>query len=87
MPLVGLSALFHYGDWLPAAFAEGALVKAGVERFGRWARRKGWIRAEEVESAEREVDGGSEGRQGGGGLRRRDRVWRSGEIGVRVLVE
>lgn len=48
LPLFGLVAAFHYGNWLPdltsgdysggtGAFDEGA------KRFGRWLRRKGWV--------------------------------------------
>lgn len=43
IPLFGLAGAFHYFDWLPVWFAEGRLVKEGVEFFGRYLRRKGWI--------------------------------------------
>lgn len=49
---------------------------AGVERFGKYFKRKGWIRSEDVVEAEAEVE-----------LRRRDRAWNVGEGGARVLVE
>jgi hypothetical protein len=55
IPLFGLAAYFHYTHWLPSWFAEGAFVLSGVERFGRYFRRKGWIRSGEAEEAEREV--------------------------------
>ncbi|KAF9691147.1 hypothetical protein EKO04_010894 [Ascochyta lentis] len=77
IPLLGLAATFHYTHWLPSWFAEGAWVLAGVERFGAYFKRKGWIRSEDVVEAETEV----------GELRRRDRAWSLGEGGARVLVE
>lgn len=49
---------------------------AGVERFGKYFKRKGWIRGEDVAEAEAEVE-----------LRRRDRVWNVGEGGARLVVE
>lgn len=55
IPLFGLAGYFHYTHWLPPWFAEGAWVLNGVERFGRYFRRKGWIRSGEAEEAEREV--------------------------------
>jgi hypothetical protein len=78
VPLFGLAATFHYTHWLPGWFAEGTWVLQGVERFGKYFRRKGWIRDGEKEEAEREVTGE---------LRMRDRMWSSGEGGTRVVVE
>lgn len=43
VPLVGLAATFHYTGWLPPYISEGAWVKEGVEKFGRYFRRKGWL--------------------------------------------
>ncbi|KAF2245880.1 hypothetical protein BU26DRAFT_607184 [Trematosphaeria pertusa] len=76
VPLLGLAATFHYTHWLPSWFAEGAWVLQGVERFGKYFRRKGWIRNEDASEAEMEVQ-----------LRKRDRAWNIGEGGVRVVVE
>ncbi|KAF2705767.1 hypothetical protein K504DRAFT_459862 [Pleomassaria siparia CBS 279.74] len=78
IPLLGLAATFHYTHWLPSWFAEGAWVLQGVERFGKYFKRKGWIRSEEAAEAEREVQED---------LRRRDRAWNIGEGGTRVVVE
>lgn len=50
----------------------------GVERFGKYFRRKGWIRSDEASEAEREVQLE---------IRKRDRAWNIGEGGVRVVVE
>ncbi|KAF1829224.1 hypothetical protein BDW02DRAFT_475888, partial [Decorospora gaudefroyi] len=75
IPLLGLAAYFHYVHWLPAWVGDGAWIEAGVERFGRYFRRKGWIGGEEV------VDVGEMRGEG------QERVWRVGEGGVRVVVE
>ncbi|CAN9156614.1 unnamed protein product [Alternaria alternata] len=56
IPLFGLAGYFHYTHWLPPWFAEGAWIASGVERFGRYFKRKGWIRSDEALEAEREVD-------------------------------
>ncbi|KAH6638796.1 hypothetical protein C7974DRAFT_431535 [Boeremia exigua] len=76
IPLIGLATTFHYTHWLPSWFAEGAWVLAGVERFGAYFQRKGWVRSADVAAAEEGVE-----------LRRRDRAWHLGEGGARVLVE
>lgn len=80
IPLFGLAGYFHYTHWLPPWIAEGAWVAAGVERFGRYFRRKGWIRSEEADEAEREAD---EMRK----MRGVDKSWKVGEGGVRLVVE
>ncbi|OJJ48508.1 hypothetical protein ASPZODRAFT_130563 [Penicilliopsis zonata CBS 506.65] len=45
VPLLGLVAAFHYGDWMPdlAADDSNGAFNEGVARFGRWLRKKGWI--------------------------------------------
>jgi hypothetical protein len=78
IPLFGLAATFHYTQWLPTWFAEGAWVLKGVELFGRYFRRKGWIRSDEAADAEREANLE---------MRKIDRVWNLGEGGARVVVE
>ncbi|KAF2734340.1 hypothetical protein EJ04DRAFT_247508 [Polyplosphaeria fusca] len=78
VPLFGLAATFHYTHWLPSWFAEGAWVLQGVERFGRYFRKKGWIRSDEASEAEREVKMD---------LRRRDKAWNIGEGGTRLVIE
>lgn len=55
IPLFSLAAYFHYTHWLPPWFAEGAWIASGVERFGRYFKRKGWIRDDEAAEAVREV--------------------------------
>jgi len=43
IPLFGLAATFHYTHWLPPYISEGQLVSQGVEKFGNYFRRKGWL--------------------------------------------
>jgi hypothetical protein len=98
IPLFGLAAYFHYTHWLPSWFAEGAFVLSGVERFGRYFRRKGWIRSGEAEEAEREVaelqhdrevvkkEATSEEEEQRK-LRKVDKAWNLSEGGVRLVVE
>ncbi|KAI4723066.1 hypothetical protein E4T48_00710 [Aureobasidium sp. EXF-10727] len=54
VPLFGLTFAFHKFDWLPPVFSEGYWVKEGVEKFGRYFRRKGWIRDADGEGFEDE---------------------------------
>jgi hypothetical protein len=90
IPLFGFAAAFHYFDWLPPFIAEGALAKAGVEKFGRYLRKKGWIEDEDVEGAievaagDRAVgEDAKKGRLGKGA----SKWWGRGEGGVRLAVE
>lgn len=43
VPLFGLAATFHYTRWLPPYISEGQWVSAGIEKFGNYFRRKGWL--------------------------------------------
>jgi hypothetical protein len=76
IPLFGLTFAFHKFDWLPPVFSEGYWVKEGVEKFGRYFRRKGWIRDTDGEGFEDEKN-----RKG------LAKWWPRGEDGVRLLVE
>lgn len=76
VPLFGFAALFHYTHWLPPWLAEGAWLASGVERFGRYFARKGWIGGDEAATAEAEV-----------GQRKMDKAWKLSEGGVRLVVE
>lgn len=51
LPLFGLVAAFHYGNWLPDLTSSGAF-EDGTRRFGRWLRKKGWVE----EGAEGDLD-------------------------------
>lgn len=67
VPLFGLAGVFHYTRWLPPYISEGAWVSKGVDIFGKWFRKRGWLGEE--------------------GVARRDRWWKAGEVGSRVVVE
>lgn len=43
VPLFGLTAAFHYFDWLPPYISEGKWVSQGVNKFGNYFRKKGWL--------------------------------------------
>ena len=43
IPLFGLAATFHYTRWMPPFISEGKWVSDGVEKFGNYFRRKGWL--------------------------------------------
>ena len=43
IPLFGLAATFHYTEWMPPFISEGKWVSDGVEKFGNYFRRKGWL--------------------------------------------
>ncbi|PYH42722.1 uncharacterized protein BP01DRAFT_324756, partial [Aspergillus saccharolyticus JOP 1030-1] len=42
VPLFGLAAAFHYGNWLPDLTATESFQQ-GTQRFQRWLRKKGWV--------------------------------------------
>jgi Hypothetical protein FLILHELTA len=56
IPLFGLVGAFHYFQWLPPFLAEGRWVLIGVEKFGNYFRRKGWIDAGDERKAEALVE-------------------------------
>jgi hypothetical protein len=43
LPLVGLAAFFHYSNWLPEQVVHGKWIQAGIEKWGRYFQRKGWV--------------------------------------------
>lgn len=53
VPLLGLAGIFHYTQWLPPYISEGQWVSAGVEKFGRYFKRKGWLGEEGVARRDR----------------------------------
>jgi len=61
IPLFGLAGAFHYWRWLPPYFAEGAWISAGVEKFGRYFRKKGWISEREEKDVEEQTKRGRAG--------------------------
>ena len=86
VPLFGLTWAFHHYRWLPPWFAEGKWVVDGVEKIGRWFRRRGWIAAnEEAEIEERTRAGNARTFE-----KKEDRVsnvWNTGEDVGRLVVE
>lgn len=42
VPLFGLVAAFHYGEWLPD-FTSYSGFEEGTSRFSRWLKKKGWV--------------------------------------------
>ncbi|RJE19017.1 hypothetical protein PHISCL_08646 [Aspergillus sclerotialis] len=53
LPLFGLVAAFHYGNWMPnlGAGASGNVFDEAVDRFGRWLRKKGWVNDSDINDA------------------------------------
>ena len=47
VPLFALAGIFHYAQWMPPYISEGKWVSDGVEKFGRYFRKKGWLGDEE----------------------------------------
>lgn len=47
VPLFGLAATFHYTQWMPPFISEGKWVSDGVEKFGSYFRKKGWLGEED----------------------------------------
>lgn len=43
VPLVGLAGAFHYFQWLPPYISEWQWAHEGMERYGDYMRKKGWI--------------------------------------------
>ena len=48
LPLFSLAGLFHYTQWTPSAFSEGKWFNNGVEKFGSYFKKKGWLDEEDV---------------------------------------
>ncbi len=42
-PIYGLAAFSHYSRWMPPLIGEGKWVSAGMEKFGNYFRKKGWL--------------------------------------------
>lgn len=47
VPLFAFAAAFHYSNWLPPQVAEWTWVKQGMEKWGRYAKKKGWVNDED----------------------------------------
>ena len=46
VPLFALAGTFHYAQWLPSFLGEGKWVADGVDKFGRYFSKKGWLEKE-----------------------------------------
>ena len=46
VPLVTLFATFHYTSWMPGFVSEGKWFNDGVQKFGNYFRKKGWLEPE-----------------------------------------
>jgi hypothetical protein len=67
LPLFGLAGLFHYTQRLPPVISEGKWINDGVEKFGKWFRKRGWIQSgEDLAAGSREVEDGALGTSGTG---------------------
>jgi Hypothetical protein FLILHELTA len=89
IPILGLAGAFHYFQWLPPFFAEGKWVVVGVEKFGNYFRRKGWIDSGAKREAE-QLAGSGEAREVEEKKKKRgivSRWWGRGETGTRLVVE
>jgi len=80
VPLLTLAGVFHFSGWMPPFISEGKWVSDGMAKFGRWFRRKGWIRDGDTVGADGK--GGKVGKRGRFGV-----WWNRGEGGVRLVVE
>ena len=87
VPLIALAGTFHYTHWLPPFVSEGKWISDGVEKFGRYFRRKGWITDAQEAEAEAEVEGGRTGKTKKAVSRASGKWWGRGEGGVRLVVE
>lgn len=65
VPLFGLVAAFHYGDWILECGSGGSsgdsAFDEGTRRFGKWLTKKGWVEERDVDVvvAEGAATGGS----------------------------
>lgn len=86
VPLFALFALFHYTTYVPLTYLTdhfGSYVEAGVARFEKYFRRKGWFGFEKnAAPADGEQDSGSTERP-------QDAVskWQTGDPKYKILVE
>lgn len=47
LPLVALFATFHYTSWLPRFVTQGKWFNDGVQKFGNYFKKKGWLGPEQ----------------------------------------
>lgn len=46
VPLVALFATFHYTSWMPGFFSQGKWFNDGMQKFGNYFRKRGWLGSE-----------------------------------------
>lgn len=84
VPLLGLVASFHYGDWLPD-FTSKSGFDEGVQRFGRWLRKKGWVEDADVDIVN--SDGSASGNDSTTGSPGQSQLRPEDRKGVRLVLE
>ena len=72
VPLFTLAGIFHYTGWIPTFVGEGKWIAAGMEKFGKYFRKKGWL-----------GEVGEDGKH----LKKRGIWWGRGEKGSRLIIE
>ncbi len=86
VPLVALFALFHYTTYVPLTYVTehfGSYVEAGVSRFEKYFRRKGWFGFEKGATRE-------DGKENQESSRQPQDVaskWQTGDPKYKILVE
>lgn len=43
VPIFALAGAFHYTNWLPPYISEWKWAHEGMQRYGNWMRKRGWI--------------------------------------------
>ncbi|GIK00670.1 hypothetical protein Aspvir_004697 [Aspergillus viridinutans] len=84
VPLLGLVASFHYGDWLPD-FTSKSGFDEGVQRFGRWLRKKGWVEDADMDIVK--ADGSASGEDSTTESPGQSRLRLEDRKGVRLVLE
>lgn len=86
VPLFALFGVFHYTNYVPVAYMTdhfGGYVEAGVTRFEKYFKRKGWF------GFSRDDPDGVPGADGSAHAQSEDAVerWQSGDLKYKILVE
>lgn len=86
IPLIGLFALFHYTTYVPLTYVTehfGSYVEAGVSRFEKYFRRKGWFGFEKNAT----VEDGKPVRENPDQAQDAVSKWQTGDPKYKILVE
>jgi hypothetical protein len=88
IPLLGLFATFHYTSLSPPAWlTDSTAVNEGVDKFGRYFRRKGWLGEAVVPEGGLGSKGEDELGLGGGKGGLDSDTWNISADGMKILVE